>query len=371
MALGSFTLVTISGRAAGRGIDTIHLIFYRSVVGLVLITTLVMFSRAGLRQLATRRLGHHALRNTIHFVAQYSWLSALLLIPLTQLIAIEFTAPLWVAILAPLERRALSWKQFCLQTASRASRRSVQPVAPATGKRFDELGGRRLQTRLGGAKLCLARAGRICPDLCASRLVRSTATHCDGPLDLEPNPPRQNGSNLRLDALVLRERLTLTRIIAAIVGFAGILVIVRPGSVPVSEGTIFAMVAAFGFAGSMITTKQLVRTETILCFLFHMSWMQLVVVGLPIIQNLQVPTPETAKWIVAMALSAMMAHFSLARAFTYADAIIVAPMDFMRLPLLMVVGVLLYAERIDPIVLAGAALVIAANLINIFWERRS
>ncbi len=77
----------------------------------------------------------------------------------------------------------------------------MQPVAGATGKRFDELGGRRLQTRLGGAKLCLARAGRICPDLCASRLVRSTATHCDGPLDLEPNPPRQNGSNLRLDAL--------------------------------------------------------------------------------------------------------------------------------------------------------------------------
>ncbi len=78
----------------------------------------------------------------------------------------------------------------------------MQPVAGATGKRFDELGGRRLQTRLGGAKLCLARAGRICPDLCASRLVRSTATHCDGPLDLEPNPPRQNGSNLRLDALI-------------------------------------------------------------------------------------------------------------------------------------------------------------------------
>ena len=272
MALGSFTLVTISGRAAGQGIDTIHLIFYRSIVGLVLITTLVMFSRAGLRQLATRRLGHHALRNTIHFVAQYSWLSALLLIPLTQLIAIEFTAPLWVAILAP---------------------------------------------------------------------------------------------------LVLRERLSLTRIIAAIVGFAGILVIVRPGSVPVSEGTIFAMVAAFGFAGSMITTKQLVRTETILCFLFHMSWMQLVIAGVPIIQNLQVPTPETAKWIVAMAMAAMMAHFSLARAFTYADAIIVAPMDFMRLPLLMVVGVLLYAERVDPIVLVGAALVVVANLINIFWERRS
>ena len=72
----------------------------------------------------------------------------------------------------------------------------MQPVAGATGKRFDELGGRRLQT---------LRAGRICPDLCASRLVRSTATHCDGPLDLEPNPPRQNGSDLKRRALAQKK----------------------------------------------------------------------------------------------------------------------------------------------------------------------
>jgi len=68
----------------------------------------------------------------------------------------------------------------------------VQPVVRATGKRFDTLGGRRLETR---------RAGRICPDLCASRLIRSRATHGDDPLNLGPNPLRQNGSNLRLDAL--------------------------------------------------------------------------------------------------------------------------------------------------------------------------
>ena len=61
-----------------------------------------------------------------------------------------------------------------------------------TGKRFDTLGGRRLKT---------LRAGWICPDLGASRLNRSPATLFDDPLDLGPNPPRQNGSNLKLDAL--------------------------------------------------------------------------------------------------------------------------------------------------------------------------
>ena len=72
----------------------------------------------------------------------------------------------------------------------------MQPVAHATVKRFDALGGRRLETR---------RAGWICPDLCEFRLVRSWATHGDGPLDLEPNPPLQNGSNLRIDALVCKQ----------------------------------------------------------------------------------------------------------------------------------------------------------------------
>ena len=55
----------------------------------------------------------------------------------------------------------------------------------ATGKRFDTLGGRRLET---------LRAGRICPDLGATRLNRSAATLFDGPLDLVTNSPRQNGS---------------------------------------------------------------------------------------------------------------------------------------------------------------------------------
>ena len=271
MALCAFVLVAISGRAAGKGIDTMHLMFYRSIIGLLLITMLAWFSPAGLRQLATARLWHHGLRNTIHFVAQYSWLSALLLIPLTELIAIEFTAPLWVALLAP---------------------------------------------------------------------------------------------------LVLKERLTLSRVVAATLGFIGVLVIIRPGTVPISDGTMFAVVAALGFAGSMIVTKQLVRTETILCFLFHMSWMQLVMAWLPLIDRLEVPSAEVVPWIIAIALAGMMAHFSLARAFTHADAMIVAPMDFMRLPLLMGVGVVLYGEAVDPMVLLGAVVVIAANLINIVRERR-
>ena len=67
----------------------------------------------------------------------------------------------------------------------------------ATGKRFDTLGGQRLQT---------LRAGRIWPAIGASRLDRSTATIFADPLDPGPNPPRQNGSYLSPDALGDRGR---------------------------------------------------------------------------------------------------------------------------------------------------------------------
>lgn len=271
MALASFTMVAVAGRTAGRDIDTAHLIFFRSAIALGMVTLLIFFSVQGMHQIRTQRIGLHATRNVIHFIAQYCWLSSLMLIPLAQLISIEFTAPLWVAVLAP---------------------------------------------------------------------------------------------------LLLGEKLTVTRIIAAVIGFAGIVIIVQPGAVPMSAGTVFAMVAALGFATSMIATKRLVPTETVLCILFHMSWMQLVIAGVPILHDLKAPALSTFPWITAMAAAAMMAHFSLARAFSHADAIIVAPMDFLRLPLTMVVGFMLYGEPVEPVILIGAAVVVVANVINIFGERR-
>jgi drug/metabolite transporter (DMT)-like permease len=272
VALASFMAIAIAGRAAGQGVDTMHLMFYRSVVAVILVTIIVAASPGGLRQIATRRLTMHAMRNAIHFIAQFSWFFALMLIPLAQLFALEFTAPLWVAVLAP---------------------------------------------------------------------------------------------------IVLRERLTVTRIVAAAIGFVGILVIVRPGAVPVSAGTLLALVAALGFAGSMIATKRLVATETILGILFHMSWMQMVMAGIAILPEPKVPSLATFQWIAAIALLGLSAHFSLARAFTHADAIIVAPMDFLRLPLIMGVGFLLYSEPVEVWVLAGAALVVAGNVVNLLGERRN
>jgi len=96
-----------------------------------------------------------------------------------------------------LERVHLKWNQFCISSGAPIRQEGDAARSGATGKSLDEPGGRRSETR---------RAGRIYPNLFASHLVRGTATHFDGPLDLVTNPLRQNGSIWDEHALALGNR---------------------------------------------------------------------------------------------------------------------------------------------------------------------
>ncbi len=78
----------------------------------------------------------------------------------------------------------------------------------------------------------------------------------------------------------------------------------------------------------------------------------------------------TLGWTAGLALAGLGAHYCLVRAFAVADAIIVAPMDFLRLPLIALVGVIFYAETLDPVILLGGGIVVSANLLNLWGERR-
>jgi drug/metabolite transporter (DMT)-like permease len=82
------------------------------------------------------------------------------------------------------------------------------------------------------------------------------------------------------------------------------------------------------------------------------------------------PDAATWGWTIVVGLAGLAAHFSLARAFSLADAIIVAPMDFLRVPLIAIVGALIYAEPLNPWVLGGGAIILAANTLNIVAERK-
>lgn len=270
-ALASFSLIAIAGREAARTSDTMQIMFYRSVIALILVLVVARLSGWDFKRFHTERLPLHGIRSAIHFIAQFSWLHALTLIPLAQLFALEFTAPLWVALLAP---------------------------------------------------------------------------------------------------LLLREKLTASRVSAALIGFVGLLIVVRPGVDGLNLGTALGLIAAVGFAFSMITTKQLTRTDAPLTILFYMSLMQALMALIPALPRLTFPDASSWFWLFLVAACGLTAHFSLARAFAEADAMIVAPMDFFRLPLIAVAGVFLYAEPLDPFVLIGGAIVMAANVLNLWGERR-
>lgn len=268
-ALFSFMAMAISGRELSAEYTTFQILFFRSVIGVLLIGFLV--SRSGFAQLKTQRFGAHLLRNIAHFGGQYGWFYGLAFISLAEVIAIEFTTPVWTALFA---------------------------------------------------------------------------------------------------FFLLGERLTLPRIIALVLGIGGLLLILRPGT-GVLEPAAFAVLAgAVGYALSYIQTKSLSATDTPLCILFYMTLIQLPFGMVPALMDWKTSSLEMAPWIALVGVTAMSAHYCMTRALKLADATVVVPMDFMRLPLIMLVGYFLYQESVDWFVLVGALLMFSGNLVNIRAEQK-
>ena len=271
-AIVSFSTMAVAGRFARTELDTFEVMLYRSLVGVVLV--LLVGGMAGtLGQISRRRMGVQLIRNMFHFTGQNLWFYAITAIPLAQVFALEFTAPLWVTLLAP---------------------------------------------------------------------------------------------------LLLGERLTPTRALAAALGFAGILIVARPDPANLQPGAIAAALAAIGFATTAIFTKRLTRTETITCILFWLTAMQavfgLICAGI----DGQIALPSSAAWpaLAVIGCAGLFAHFCLTTALSIAPASIVMPIDFLRLPVIAVVGMALYDEPLELLVFVGGGIIFAANVVNLRAESR-
>ncbi len=172
---------------------------------------------------------------------------------------------------------------------------------------------------------------------------------------------------LLLSPLLLGERLTRTGMIAALIGFLGVLIVTRPGSAPLSPGLFAAALCGLCFAFSAIYTRKLTRTQTITCILFYLCAMQTVlglVCGLWD-GDMALPTAVTWPWLVVIGCAGLFAHFCLTTALALAPASTVMPVDFARLPAIAIVGALFYGEVIDPYIMLGAVLIFAGNYLNI------
>jgi drug/metabolite transporter (DMT)-like permease len=263
-ALVCFTLMGLSGRELSREVAPAEMVVFRAGIGLALLIpylTIVGWGRA-----ATRRPGWHLFRNTIHFSGQWCWFYAIGLIPLAEVFAIEFTSPIWTALLA---------------------------------------------------------------------------------------------------AAFLGERVSPRRMVAILLGFMGVLVVIRPGLVEVHFASLMALMAAIGYAANYTITRAMTRTESAIAIVLYMNLIQFPM-GLALsVSQWVTPSPALWPWVAVMGVVGVFSHLCIARAMASADAAVVAPLDFLRLPFIALAAYLIYDEALNPFVGIGAVIIVAGNWLNL------
>jgi len=268
-AVLSFAVMAVAVRELLRHVAILEILALRTLVTLLLVSTII--PRRGFAPLRTRRFPVHAARAVMHLAGQFCWMYAIGALTLATVFAIEFTMPVWTAILA---------------------------------------------------------------------------------------------------ALFLGERLNRGRLAQLALGLVGVAIILRPGLGAFHPASLVMVLGSMFYAGNMIFTKRLSSTDSALAVTFWMSAVQMPITLAAALPGWVAPALADVPWILAIGAGSFAAHYSMTRAMKLADATVVVPIDFIRLPLIAVVGALFYAEPFDPMVLVGAAVIFAGTYYSLSRERR-
>ncbi len=171
-------------------------------------------------------------------------------------------------------------------------------------------------------------------------------------------------------APALGERLTPTRLTAVVLGFAGILIVLRPGFASIDPVALVVLAGAVGFAAANVATKALTRTESALTIVFWMFAIQLAISIGPALPGLTMPAPALWPWVAAVGATGIAAHYCTARALTLADSGLVMPLHYLRVPLIAWLGWLIYDERVDSWLWLGGLVIFVSAMANLRGERR-
>lgn len=264
--------LTVAARELSRELPVLEIMALRTFFGALALTPFILWTRGAAFRTETRLV--HVIRNTVHFAAQFSWFLAVALIPLAEVVSIEFTMPIWTALFA---------------------------------------------------------------------------------------------------ATILGERLTRRRVMAIALGFAGVLIILRPGITVIHPGALAALASALGFSLSVTLVKKLTGSESVLTILSYMFWIQSAL-SLAIVLALGWAAPDVFTWVwpsrdlypfvALLGIVGSAGHYCLTRATASVDATVVGPLDFLRVPLTILTGYALYGEPLTVFLLIGAVLILGGNLLN-------
>jgi drug/metabolite transporter (DMT)-like permease len=165
-----------------------------------------------------------------------------------------------------------------------------------------------------------------------------------------------------LAALVLGETVRRRRWSATLVGFLGVLIVLRPGMNGIGIGEMLALAGAFLTALVIIVVKQMSRTEpsnAIVAYMVLLLTPMALVVALPFWS-----WPTLADWpfVIGMGLAGTIGHVCWTRAISMADASVVVPFDYLRLIFTIIIGILAFAEQPDRYTLLGSAIIVMAGI---------
>lgn len=262
MVAGAVALSGLTGviRHVSTELHPFEAAFFRSFFGLAFMLPWLM--RTGFRGLRTRRPGLFAFRGLLAVLATLSWFSALTLMPLAEVVALSFTAPL------------------------------------------------------------MAAAGA---------------------------------------ALFLGETVRVRRWSAIVLGFAGVLIMLRPGAEALSAGALLALLAALAMAVSMLVLKVLSRTESTEAIVTYMVVFLTPASLIAALFFWQTPSPGMWPWLIAMGAFGTVGHLCLTRAFAMTETTVVLPFDYLRLPFVALIGFAFFAEVPGVTTWIGAGVIAAAS----------
>jgi drug/metabolite transporter (DMT)-like permease len=161
--------------------------------------------------------------------------------------------------------------------------------------------------------------------------------------------------------VVLHEVVGIHRWTATVIGFAGAVVIIRPGLVEIDSSGFLVVLSSALYAGAWSCVKILTRTDQAGVTVFWMSVLMVPLTALPTAIFWVTPEWTDLPPLIIMAVSGWSAHFCQARAFENADASAIMPFDFLRLPLGALFGYFIFAELLDIWTWIGAVIIFAAG----------
>ncbi len=161
-------------------------------------------------------------------------------------------------------------------------------------------------------------------------------------------------------ALFLGERLQARRIGAVLMGLAGAMVILRPGFGAVDSGALAMLLAAPLFAGSDLTAKALVRTESDMAVVAYLAIAVTLVTLPPALLVWRTPTLEEVAWLGVTAILATLSHLCAARAYRWAELSVTQPVKYLQLLWATLLGYYVFTEVPDAWTWIGGAIILAS-----------